>query len=285
MPKILLLLTFLVYYKGHAMSCSELNFSSLAEVSSYLSESRFSGHNFLDLKSQAIKEGKITWKSAKDPLEAVAFRSEDGSLHLYGNNKEKLSALVKQSFVTDAFKQKATVFTTESNLEVLQSSYPNLKRVFDFEYHLKPKPKSLKPLPDTRDFQLLDPANNSDLMILKSWYEAYNKEMNTNWSIPELNSGQRHLVMFDKATNMPLGFVSLTLQSTQRLWFGRFFIPKEARGKGAALDLLNYLDHIAMKENKELSLLVHTDNLAALSLYRKTGFEKVDKVVVLEAKK
>lgn len=263
------------------MSSLSSKFKTLEELFNYLSKSDFSGHNFLDLKAKVFKEGKIQYQTSEDPLSAASFISEDGSIHLYGTDSERVSNLLKEKILTDSLKNQASIFTTEPLVNFVNEQIPNYKPVFDFEYHRKPINTNPQSLPANREYRFLDPDNPTDLAILKQWYEAYNKEMETNWNVPDINSGQRHIVMLNKDSNEPLGFVSLTLDSDQRLWFGRFFVPKLQRGKGVSVDLLNYLDHIALKENKELSLLVHTDNDAALKLYGRSGYEKVDKIVVL----
>jgi hypothetical protein len=242
----------------------------------------FSGHNFLDLKAIPLAEGKIKFKSEGKVGEAIFFISEDLSLHLFGSDSEKVKTLLGSSAFNESFSVAPRIFTTEKIAPVLQGIHKNLKLCFDYEYHQKPIPKTQEETDPAMSFRYLDLNSKLDKEILAKWYQEYNHEMSTSWNIPLEDPKQKHIIMYDSSTKKDLGFVSLSLPSAKRLWFGRFYIPKDQRGMSYAKKLLTFLDNLSINENKALSLLVHTDNEKALKLYKASGYHKIDKIEVLE---
>lgn len=107
-------------------------------------------------------------------------------------------------------------------------------------------------------------------------------QMGSSWIAPNLNENTvNNFLVLENQKSEVLAFVGVSLESKDRLWFGRFYVPREFRGQAYGKILLNELIRLANSKSKNLSLLVHEDNFKAKHLYKSYGFQKEAKVVIL----
>ncbi|MFK8137225.1 MAG: GNAT family N-acetyltransferase [Bdellovibrionales bacterium] len=249
-----------------------------------LSVGEFSGHNFLDLKWDSIGKCQVQFEiPSRSPTDAIFFRSEDGTKHFYGNDSSLVAWLVKK-VKNETTEKQATIFTTEKLESIVLDQFEGFKRRFQFEYYNLPKENSFSSKDKELKFRFLSPDRKGDQELLESWYKDYNKEMESTWIIPKLSlENKERFLVLENAEGKILGFAALTLESPDRLWFGRLYIPTAFRSQSFAKLLVSELIEIARRRGKDLSLLVHEDNLKAKTLYEGFGFLKMDKIVILEA--
>ncbi|MAF90485.1 MAG: GNAT family N-acetyltransferase [Bdellovibrionota bacterium] len=243
----------------------------------------FSGHNFLDLKKDQILNQNVSLLFY-DLEEAVSFKSDDGTLHFYGKSEKAVSKLIEQRIQQKDFREDASIFTQDCFLDLFLKRVSFYKKQFDFDYYRNSKLSKVSgtALEDSLKFRFLTDQNQGDQDILSKWYRDYNSEMKTSWKTPILDEGNRehYYCMMDRSSE-PLAFVNFNLESTHRLWFGRFFIKPEHRGKSYGRAMIAKMKQMAILKKKDLALLVHTDNLKAIELYQTEGFEKKDRILVL----
>ncbi|MEC9281341.1 MAG: GNAT family N-acetyltransferase [Bdellovibrionota bacterium] len=243
----------------------------------------FSGHNFLDLKREQILNQNVSLLYS-DLEEAVSFKSEDGTLHFYGKSEKAVSKLIEQRIQQKDFREDTSIFTQDCFLDLFLKRVSYYKKQFDFDYYRNSNlsKASTSVLDESLRFRFLTDQNQGDQDLLSNWYHDYNSEMETTWKTPILDESNRehYFCMIDRNSE-PLAFVNFNLESTHRLWFGRFFIKPEHRGKSYGRAMIAKMKHMAILKKKDLALLVHTDNLKAIELYQTEGFEKQDRILVL----
>lgn len=79
----------------------------------------------------------------------------------------------------------------------------------------------------------------------------------------------------------PVGYGILAKSFSQEaggivLWIEEIYIMDEYRGKGLGKEFFKYVDDNCLEGVKRLRLEVEDDNVQAIKLYKKLGFEKLD---------
>lgn len=247
------------------------------------SSNNFSGHNFLDLKKDQILNQDVSLLFF-DLDEAVSFKSDDGTLHFYGKSKKAVAKLIDLRIQQRDFREDVSIFTQDCFEDLFLKKMNSYKKQFDFDYYRSSKLTKVSgtALEDSLKFRFLTDQNQGDQDILSKWYRDYNSEMKTSWKTPILDESNRehYFCMMDRSSEQ-LAFVNFNLESTNRLWFGRFFIQPEHRGKSYGRAMIAKMKQMATLKKKDLALLVHTDNLKAIKLYQTEDFIKQDRILVL----
>lgn len=117
-------------------------------------------------------------------------------------------------------------------------------------------------------------STEADLSDVKQWYEAYNTETNSNYSVPPVESlGSRGLYLLRRQGRL-VACCAHTVLNPRRLWLGRMFVLPEYRRTGVGTELQRQLGALAREAGQTLALHVHSDNLGAIRFYEALGFKE-----------
>lgn len=119
-------------------------------------------------------------------------------------------------------------------------------------------------------------AKKEDFLLVRSWVEGYNKELNENFSTPKEEEIESKNIQLAFMNGISIGGYFRTVNNTQRYWLARFFIFPKYRRQKLGRELLNAIHQQIPSNFKEIHLHVTDNNKIAQKFYIQCGFKTLE---------